>query len=185
MIQIALIVVSNNSGVDRLNMANFINLASGLMSTFSFGFSLYGKFGIVLLPSLMLLFFFSWFRSIRKIDSFFPFILAFYVGGLFTILSSDMSGGARYGYTPSVLIFIGLLNTQFIQNLFSYYKSGLVIILIFHSAIKFMITEQFYDHDWVRFSLDNAYFNQNGDMVLKIFLRGLIETGKLAFHMIK
>ena len=169
---ISLIIISSNPGLDRLNLANFRNLPFGLMSTFSFGFSIYGKFGIFLLPSLMLLFFLFWFKSSRKSHSFFPFILAFYVGGLFTILSSEMFGGARYGYTPTVLIFIGLVNTQFIPNLFSYYKSVLIVVLFFHAAVSFTITEHFYDYDWVRFSLKNAHINQNGDMVLKLFPQG-------------
>lgn len=165
----AFYLYSESATSNRLNLANIVEVPFGIIRTFSLNFGFYGILGYLVVCVILLISCYLGLKSRNRISSSIVLLLACYVGICFTVLSLDMRGGGRYGYVPGVLFFIFLLQLRFETQSLKYLKHFFVSALLFHSAVTFSDTKNFYNRDWIRFSLDNVYVAANGNLQLMLF----------------
>lgn len=154
----------------RLDLLNIKNFPAG----FERNFSTYMSFpGVVVKIALFpLVAFFIFFKKIRTWEMLLPLLICLYLCGVFAFLSLGMMGGERYGFAPSVLLFIFFINLVFFNDLNKLIRviaSILVIVSIYGGFESFFKTKNYYDHDWVRFSEKNIRPASYGEYSLPLF----------------
>ncbi len=159
---------STIANVSRLNINNLSNWLNGFYVTSSILF-----FGIpekikILLGAALVLLLVSNYKSIKEIQLL--LIVFFYLILVFTTLSLGMSGGLRYGYTPSIVLWIFLLNFQIPENRFIQQVSFFILILvIFFKITTFTEMSSYYDSSWTPFSVKHIQVDEQGTQYLAIF----------------
>lgn len=99
-----------------------------------------------------------------------PVVLALYLSVVFALFSVKMLAGGRYGYIPAVLLFLTLLQLPPLATKLRHWALVAIIAsLLLLSTVKFFDTALFYDPQWERYSLTNAYPNAAGELEIKIF----------------
>lgn len=140
----------------RLDLLNIKNFPAGFARNFSTYMSFPGVvIKIVLFPLVVL---FIFFKKIRSWEMLLPLLICLYLSGAFAFLSLGMMGGERYGFAPSVLLFVFFINLVFLNGLNKLIRviAGiLVLVSIYGGFESFFKTKNYYDHDWERFSEKN------------------------------
>ncbi len=166
----ALIYLKVYGDLSRFDVTNIVNFPKGFFSNILGGLNLRGwlvKAIFILSIAILLLR-----KEIRTIENSLPLIIAIYLGALFAFLSLDMSGGGRYGYPASGLIFIFLLNLisyKKVSRLIHILAYIFLILIFFGSALRFFKTENFYDSQWKKFSLNNIIELSDNKFMLEVF----------------
>ena len=99
-----------------------------------------------------------------------PLSIGLYLSLVFTFLSLNMTGGARYGYAPAVLFL--LISLNLIDNLQAYFKWGILasLIVIFLFMLKnYFDTTSCYNSSWIPFSSHRIFQDSKGGQFLVAF----------------
>lgn len=167
---LSLVYLSMGEQVTRFSLENLPSFPGGLLRTFASIFTevplglryvLFGGLIYILRKNLFVM---------RELN--FPLLMAVYLVVIFTFVSLHMRGGERYGYAPSVLIFLFMLN---IYNIKRHERSfRYIFLLIFFGAIVkfFAVTDDGYNHLWIPYSANNAFTDNNGVSYIRIFPQG-------------
>jgi len=119
---------------------------------------------------LLVVLLFTGFYQRMKISLISPIIVAVYASTVFAFLALEMRGAERYGYIPSVLVFVFLLSLlpskHKLLDLMLISIIGAVLLL---SLSKFFKTDHFYNHAWVPYDVERAYRQGSGMLYIKIF----------------
>jgi hypothetical protein len=167
---LSLTYLSLGDQVTRFSLENLSSFPRGLLRTFASIFTeaplglryiLFCGLIYILRKNLFI---------VRELNS--PLLIAVYLAFIFTFVSLQMSGGERYGYAPSVLIFLFMLNiynSKSHERPFRYF-----FFLIFFGAMVnfFAITDDGYNHNWTPYSANKTLTDDNGISYIKIFPQG-------------
>ena len=169
-VQVLSLILSKPTTLGRLSLENFVNFPYGVFNNLISFLRLvetensYPKAAILFLLMFLLLF------SKRRAFVAVPLLMALYISVVFAFLALGMHGGGRYGYIPSVLIFVYLLNVDLSHiRLLNSLKIMSAVFLVCICAPGFFQTERYYQADWITFSPDNARELSPGVLEMKLF----------------
>jgi len=166
----SVIYLSQTEGLIRFSLSNLPNFPHAVLSNF---FSIVNSnkiFKVLIFAPILLL---SLTAPLKEKTIYMPLLMAFYLSVMFAFLGLYMKGAPRYGYAPSVLVFVYLINFLCIYKGKLKYLLYLLTIIIFALSLKgFFKTKDVYNPAWHRYSLKNPKQNENGTKFIQFFPQG-------------
>jgi hypothetical protein len=108
-------------------------------------------------------------------------VLLLYISVFIAFFAWNMRGGGRYGYAPSVIFYLYLINVEYLSFNKQRIHRVMVWSLLVLSFIRFFSTKDVYDHKWSSFNHKSIYRNSDGNLEIKIFPQWRNTDWKISF----
>ena len=167
--QILFFSFGENEILGRLSISNISNFPEGFVRT-SLYLTQFDSFWVSIFSVIAIFCIIAYSFCYHKIKHNEILVLFIYSSFMYAALSLDMAGGGRYGYIPSMILSIYLLNV--LSNFSDSYRYPIYLLCMVFVGYKLQMyfdTSLYYQADWDSFSVEYTNTLIQGDDFVRVF----------------